>query len=587
MARRWYLVAAAILGVLCAAPPAMAQIGTTTDIITGRVLGPDGKPMDNVTVAARSAETGITRTKRTGADGRYTILFPDGGGQYRIEFRAIGLQPVTRNVARQGDEDRLVTDIQFGTTLPAQLSTVAVRARQTGPRDRPQAPTPGESGRNLSADQLARLPVDQSDLAAVAALAPGVTPVGGTDSTAAAFSVAGQRSTLNNTTLDGLSFGSFSVPQEGLRGTRVITNTFDPARGQFSGGEIASTTRSGTNEITGGFTYSRRDPTLEFEGEDTAAVSPTFLQDQISAGFGGPIVKDKIFYFASGSFRRRSDPFQSLLATSPASLSAIGLSPDSVQLFRNQVTALGIPSSSFVPDRRIGDNTVGLLRLDYFLTDAHSLTLRLDYRKNTQDPSRNSATSLPTNTGYTQSSGAGIAATLTSNFESGIINELRAYYTRDQNHANGYLLLPSGRVRITSQLADGTQGISVLGFGGNSSFPSSVPTACSKQQTRYRISARTASTDCGSARSSTCRRSARTSPTTGWEPSRTTRWARSSPILPTATRVRCSRRSAKAKLSRARCISAIRIVPTGRYSSFTACAPRRRESGTRHRSTLA
>ena len=475
MTRRLYLFAIAMLASLSLGSAAKAQIGATTDIITGQVLGPDGKPMDGVTVAAKSAETGITRTKRTGADGRYTILFPDGGGQYRVEFRAIGLQPVTRNIARQGDEDRLVTDVQFGSTVAARLSTVAVRARQA-PRDRPQAPTPGESGRNLSADQLARLPVDQSDLAAIAALAPGVVPVPGSDSTASAFSVAGQRSTLNNTTLDGLSFGSFSVPQEGLRGTRVITNTYDPARGQFSGGEIASTTRSGTNEITGGFTYSRRDPTLEFEGEDTAAVSPTFLQDQISAGFGGPIVKDKIFYFLSGQFRRRSDPFQSLLATSPASLAAIGLAPDSVQLFRNQVTSLGIPSSSLVPDRRIGDNTVGLLRMDWFLTDAHSLTVRLDYRRNTQDPSRNSPTSLPTNTGFTQSSGAGIAATLTSNFESGIINELRAYYTRDQNHANGYLLLPSGRVRITSTLADGTQGISVLGFGGNSSFPQSGST---------------------------------------------------------------------------------------------------------------
>lgn len=472
---RAMLLAAAVLLMVGAmgplAPRAAAQIGETTDILTGRVLGPDGKPMADVTVAATSAESGITRTKRTGDDGRYTILFPDGGGQYRVEFRAIGFAPVSRNVARQGDEDRLVTDITVGSQVPTKLSSVQVTARRRNPAQRGQPPTPGEQGQTLGADQLARLPIDQSDLSAVAALAPGVVPVPGTDSTDAAFSVAGQRSSLNNTTLDGLSFGSFTVPQEGLRSTRVVTNTYDPARGQFSGGEIQSTTRAGTNDLTGGFTYSRRDPVLEFEGTDSAAISPVYLQDQISGGLGGPIIKDKLFVFASGQFRRRSDPFQSLLAASPASLQSLGLQPDSVALFEGQVNQLGLPSAALTPDRRIGDNSTGLVRMDYFLTDAHTLTLRGDWRRSTQDPTRSSPYALPTSTGTSVNTGSGLAATLTSYFESGIINQLQGYYTRSHNEAAGYLTLPSGRVRVTSALADGTQGVSVLTFGGNSAFP--------------------------------------------------------------------------------------------------------------------
>ncbi|MEO6865514.1 MAG: carboxypeptidase regulatory-like domain-containing protein [Gemmatimonadaceae bacterium] len=470
MRKLFLVLAALILGAGIASRPAQAQIGSTTDIVTGRVLGPDGKPIENVTVAVKSAESGITRTKRTDASGRYTILFPDGGGQYRVEFRAIGFAPVSRNVARQGDEDRLVTDIQLGSQVAAKLSTVTVTARNSG-RARGVPPTPGESGRTISAEQLARLPVDMSDIAAIAAMAPGVVGIAGNDTTAAAFSVAGQRSTLNNTTLDGLSFGSFSVPTEGLRSTRVITNTFDPAKGQFSGGEIASTTRGGTNELTGGFTYSRRDPVLEFEGADSAAVSPTYLQDQISAGFGGPIIKDKMFIFGSGQLRRRSDPVQSLLASSPATLSTLGLDPASVQAFESKVNALGIPSPAAVPDRRIGDNTVGLVRLDYFLNDANSLTLRGDYRGSTQDPTRSNPYALPSSAGASTTSGAGLAATLTSNFESGLINELRTYYSRDNNHSEGYLTLPAGRVRISSPLADGTQALSVISFGGNPGFP--------------------------------------------------------------------------------------------------------------------
>ena len=453
-----------------ASRPLQAQVGSTTDIVTGHVLGPDGKPIENVTVAVKSAESGITRTKRTDAAGRYTILFPDGGGQYRVEFRAIGFAPVSRNVARQGDEDRLVTDIQLGTQVAARLSTVTVTARNSS-RDRGAPPTPGEGGRTLGSDQLARLPVDMSDIAAIAAMAPGVVGISGNDTTAAGFSVAGQRSTLNNTTLDGLSFGSFSVPTEGLRSTRVVTNTYDPSKGQFSGGEIASTTRGGTNDLTGGLTYSRRDPVLEFQGADSAAVSPTFLQDQVSAGIGGPIIKDKLFIFGSGQLRRRSDPVQSLLASSPATLSALGLDPASVQAFESKVNALGIPSPTTVPDRRIGDNTVGLVRMDYFLNDANSLTLRGDYRGSTQDPTRSNPYALPSSAGASTTSGAGIAATLTSNFESGLINELRTYYSRDNNHSEGYLSLPAGRVRISSPLAVGAQALSVLSFGGNPGFP--------------------------------------------------------------------------------------------------------------------
>ena len=91
------------------------------------------------------------------------------------------------------------------------------------------------------------MPIDASDLNTLATLAPGVVGFAGSDTTDAAFSVAGQRTTANNVTLDGLSFGSGSVPQDAIRNTRVVTSTYDVARGQFSGGLVASTTRSGTN----------------------------------------------------------------------------------------------------------------------------------------------------------------------------------------------------------------------------------------------------------------------------------------------------------------------------------------------------
>src|SRR3954469_19922620 len=229
--------------------PAMAlgQVGSTTDILMGRVSGADSQAVANAHIEATSLETGITRTKTTGADGRYTIVFPDGGGSYRLTVRAVGMTPVTRTISRQGDEDRLITDIDMS-QFANQLATVRVRAtpRRGNATDRPE---PGSTERSLNPNLLNRLPVDPGDLNALAALAPGVIAVPGTDTTKAAFSVAGQPSNQNNITLDGLSFGAGSVPTEALRNTRVVTSTYDVARGQFTGGQIASTTRGGTNNV--------------------------------------------------------------------------------------------------------------------------------------------------------------------------------------------------------------------------------------------------------------------------------------------------------------------------------------------------
>src|SRR3982750_4242281 len=82
------------------------QVGSTTDILMGKISGVDSQAVAGARVEATSMETGITRAKTTDADGRYTIIFPDGGGNYRLTVRAIGMEPVTRTVSRQGDEDR-------------------------------------------------------------------------------------------------------------------------------------------------------------------------------------------------------------------------------------------------------------------------------------------------------------------------------------------------------------------------------------------------------------------------------------------------------------------------------------------------
>jgi hypothetical protein len=446
-----------------------AQVGTTTDVLTGVVRDDAGQPVAEAVVEATSLETQVTRTGKTDARGRYTILFPDGGGQYRLIVRAIGKTPVMRTIGRTADEDRLVTNITLG-QVPTRLQDVTVRANR-GVLD-PNAggpPTPGSTERNLNPNQTAKLPIDAGDLAVLATLAPGVVALPGSDSTAAGFSVAGQRPTSNSTTLDGLTFGGTSVPQDAIRNTRVITNSYDVARGQFSGGQVATTTRSGTNRFQGTANYSLRDRDLSVTPGDSTAFGQAYTQNQLSAGFGGPLARNRIFYFLSGQGRLRDDGLQSLLSASPATMSRLGLAPDSASRFLGFLRQTGLPllAGDSSADRTT-DNYSTLGRVDVHLTGNQTLTLRGDYRLTRTEPTGVGALSVPASGGTTRSTGGGVMATISSRFGTKVINELRTYYSGTDQHGEAFTELPQGRVQVVSVLDGETRSVSNLSFGGNS-----------------------------------------------------------------------------------------------------------------------
>src|SRR5690242_15936770 len=140
---------AGLLAVASSPRDARAQVGSTTDIITGKVTSPDGKPIAGARVDAMSIETGVTRSRTTNEKGQYTILFPDGGGSYRVTIRFLGYAPATFTLSRQADEDRFVADVKLDPTA-TQLGPVVVRSNvPTGQGDRPG---PGSVERTLTGE---------------------------------------------------------------------------------------------------------------------------------------------------------------------------------------------------------------------------------------------------------------------------------------------------------------------------------------------------------------------------------------------------------------------------------------------------
>ncbi len=458
------------LGLLAAAAGRLdAQVGSTTDIIIGRVLGANNLPVPDARVEVTSAETGITRRKTTNEQGEFTVLFPDGGGSYTLRVSFLGYAPFSTSVQRQADEDRLQVTMRLSRN-PQLLQAVTVRATNTRDSQQDRA-TAGSTERNLPAAQLDRLPIDKGDLASVATLAPGVVGTAATDSTAATFSVAGQPTNQNQITLDGLTFGSGSVPEEAVRSTRVITSTYDVSRGQFTGGQVASTTRGGTNDLRGTFSYALRDPSLEFVDESSASFGQKYQQNSLSFGLGGPIIPDEAFVFGAASISRRTNPLSSLTAADAQTIARLGASPDSVQRFLGLVNGYGVaPTLPGVPDQRLADRASAIVRFDWSLGDLHTLTVRGDWRGSLQDGTRISALSLPSSGGDLRTEGGGVMATLTSSLGR-FINEGRVYQSSDRQHTDPYLIAPIGRVTVASTLPTGEQSFTTLQFGGNPSLP--------------------------------------------------------------------------------------------------------------------
>ena len=451
---------------------ASAQIGGTTDIITGTITGPGGAPVNAAQIQVTSIETGISRSKSTNEKGQFTLLFPDGGGQYTVTVRRIGLAPQTATVSRLADEDRLVANFTL-IAVPTQLEAVVVEAGRPVQQRQDERPTPGSTGRSLSGEALSRLPIDPGDPNAVALLAPGVVEVAGTDTTGAGFSIAGQSPDQNRVTLDGLTFESGGVPQEAVRNTRVVTSTYDVARGQFTGGLVQTTTRGGTNNVAGSFNYNLRDPRLQWSDgqEGGTGFGQGFTQHQLSGGIGGALARDKLFYFVSGQVRHRVNPLQSLTGADALTLQRLGTAPDSAQRFLNVLELYGLPTSvAAIPDEQLNDNYSGIVRMDWIINPDHSLMVRGNYQGSLQEAFRTRALAVPAYGGEQEGTGGGIMTTLSSVFGL-FLNEARASYSTSDRSGDPYLLMPEGRVRVTSTFDDGATGVTTLDFGGNPALP--------------------------------------------------------------------------------------------------------------------
>src|SRR6478752_410201 len=311
------------------------------DIIRGQISTADGKPLEDAKVTATSIGGNVNRSARTDKNGRYTITFPGGEGDYFVEVSAIGYGARRFEVKRTADQEILVADAKL-LRAAGQLDTVKVTANRDRP-DRNDA-SPDISGSERPVDNSAVAADQQGDIAAMAASLPGVTLVPGQDGDPSGFSVLGLSPDQNNTTLNGMNFGGSNLPRDANVSTSLVTTPYDVSRGGFSGAQFQIRGRPGSNFILRTMSLNVDAPQLQWTDPAARSLGQQYSNLSLGGLFVGPIKQDASFYNFAYQIGRRANDLRSLLNTDAIGLQTSGIAPDSVVRLLSILQGLGIPT---------------------------------------------------------------------------------------------------------------------------------------------------------------------------------------------------------------------------------------------------
>ena len=298
-----WLALVAIL--LCGASAATAQL-TTADIV-GTITDPTGAVIANASVTVKNLETNEQRTATSNASGEYQItLLPVG--HYSVTVKVPNFKTSTTSNLSVEAGDRARNDVQLSTgvideTVNVEASTPLLQADNS------------TVSSTITAVAVQDLPLNGRNYVQLVQLVPGANEGPGNGLTSggrpddrrptSSFSVNGQDDTLNNTTIDGIDdneriIGTTGVKPvvEGIEEISVQTNSYAAEAGRTAGGVVSIITRSGTNKFHGTVYEFFRNDILDGRNVlQTTGRKPELRQNQFGASIGGPIFRDRTFFF--------------------------------------------------------------------------------------------------------------------------------------------------------------------------------------------------------------------------------------------------------------------------------------------------
>jgi len=422
--RMWTLMVAVFCLLLLVAQAALLQAQTVTVTVQGRVSDTTGAAIPEATVTVANAATGYSRSATSTATGDYQLaLLPVG--DYTVTAEKSGFQKQAKKVH---------LDVGAAANLDFSLSVGQV-TQQVEVQDVGEVAEPTRSmvSSVIDTHEIENLPTNGREFIDFALLAPGVT-IGNTTSGSTdvivepvtKLSFAGQNIHFNFIAVDGADDISTASgiqrgtpPQESVREFRVINTDYTTEFGRATAGIVNIVTKSGTNDLHGSLYEYFRNNSMDAKSILSAPGFNVLRQNQFGATLGGPILKDRIFFFANYEAQRRAE--------SPTYNSAV---LNNITAINNvKATVFGLPAENLFV-LRDGNTDNGFARLDANLNSKNYAYARYfinDGRLTNQSPLNNGfdlPSAFKNNYIRDQSLAGGLTTTLSPSW----VNELRLQY---------------------------------------------------------------------------------------------------------------------------------------------------------------
>ncbi len=372
--------------------------------IRGRIVDPTGGVIAGAKVSARNSATGLTRETTSGEDGAY-VLAELPAGEYTVSAAAAGLSPVAQNV---------VVSVGLDTTADFDLTSLEKHTEQLTVTA--EAPVIDEShdvlGEVVERELVANLPLNGRDFGKLVALVPGATVepsgVAAAQDGFGQFTINGNRDRSNNYTLDGTDnndpfFNNSALNQTGIGGAPAsllpieaiqefnLQTQFPAEYGRNSGAVINIITKSGTNQFHGSaFGYVRNsmfdarnyfNRVIDSDGDFQPKTA--FRNNQFGASIGGPIIRDKTFFFGAyeGQRERVGSDFSLLVPTAAQISEAQNLVAGTIPLPGGGTGGTASPVLTSILTKFFPSSTTGLAPgVVHDLNDVDSLIAKVDHQ---------------------------------------------------------------------------------------------------------------------------------------------------------------------------------------------------------------
>ncbi len=288
----------------------LGQAATSSSDLSGTVADPNGAVVAGATVTARNAATGFSRNVTTSTDGSYTFIgLPPGDYEITAEaptFKKTVISPVRLTVGQVAQ-------------LPIKMEIGGADVTVNVSGDSVELIEPGRTSLSNTIDQqrVENLPINERSATGFALTLSTVgrdngRPIG--PAPTSGLNIGGQRGRSTQVNVDGADFTDNSinaarstVSMEAVQEYQINTNSYTAEFGRATGGVVNVVTKRGTNSFSGNVFGFIRDKSIQATNDFSPIADPDFRRTQFGATLGGPIIKDKTFFFAAYERRQRDE----------------------------------------------------------------------------------------------------------------------------------------------------------------------------------------------------------------------------------------------------------------------------------------